>query len=835
MPAYREKVGDYNVPGQLGWHTAMSNTLRDMDSQVGDAGGVFHVDSYGAVPLAHPSDPIPGDSVAFRAANTAAIQAALDAAKANGGGDVLLGPGVYHTSGPVGFDESVDFSCGINVLAVGNWPTMIWSNDAANPCFRLHTTSGNIRDLTMKDLMLRGGKHNLSLQQAAYNRFENVHFWVAVEWGLQSYLGQQNQFNHCSFTEVGTAGGDAALFLSCVQASMHGCVLGESGGGVVNMSGQLTVNDSTGYGAWYMGNEGYRWDLAAASPLGLAGLPESTFTNNGGVMSILGCTIDLGHSFITCKSGTSLQVIGNRVRSGYSPSTPAGSVDFDNFINITVNPLNKLRMVVTNNYFNLRTLLTEHDDGFIINEGTAGNEYEECVVANNLFAPDSLSILTPLSTSAPSLFDPTRRNIVGNTPIDPGVSFVSSLNLAEQSVAPAVAAGEGAIYTLDSTPNTLFFKDDAGTSHRIAAPSTGYARPSKEAAEFGNGANNSRYRTSAVYDVPDSVTVEAWFKPSVVSATWSTILGKGRASSLNNNYALQFRSTEVRFQCRASDDALLDVTKTQTINTGTWYHLAATRDKTSGDTKIFLNGAQLGTTTTVGAGKTLDQSSNEFRVGAEALNATPMEEGRVQDVRIWNVVRTPEEIALWYRQALGGTETGLVANYRFDGDWTDSGPNGLDLSSTTGTPTLETDAAYGVPVAESLKSVSGLVDVSGATHPTEGQILIAGTGGDTATWQTRRTVGSLTLGAAATTFAVAGDLMTITGDAGANTIATITGGYAGQELTLLFVDALVTITDDNAHTADSVDLSAAFTSADDTVLKLVYDGTSWYEVSRSVN
>ena len=94
---------------------------------------------------------------------------------------------------------------------------------------------------------------------------------------------------------------------------------------------------------------------------------------------------------------------------------------------------------------------------------------------------------------------------------------------------------------------------------------------------------------------------------------------------------------------------------------------------------------------------------------------------------------------------------------------------------------------------------------------------------------------ALTLGAAATTFACDSNLMTITGDAGANTIATITGGIDGQHLTLIFVDALVTITDDNTHAAESVDLSAAFTSADDTVLNLVYDGTSWYEVSRSVN
>lgn len=104
-----------------------------------------------------------------------------------------------------------------------------------------------------------------------------------------------------------------------------------------------------------------------------------------------------------------------------------------------------------------------------------------------------------------------------------------------------------------------------------------------------------------------------------------------------------------------------------------------------------------------------------------------------------------------------------------------------------------------------------------------------------ATGHVNRTCTPETLGAGVTTFAVTGDVMVITGDGGANTIATITGGGTGQELTLIFVDANVTITDTDAHTANTVDLSAAFTSADDTVLKLVFDGTSWYEVSRSVN
>jgi len=96
---------------------------------------------------------------------------------------------------------------------------------------------------------------------------------------------------------------------------------------------------------------------------------------------------------------------------------------------------------------------------------------------------------------------------------------------------------------------------------------------------------------------------------------------------------------------------------------------------------------------------------------------------------------------------------------------------------------------------------------------------------------------TITLGASATTFAVTKNVTTVTGDAGANTVATITGAVVGI-YTFIFVDALVTITDDDTHAANSVDLAGTatnFTSADDKTLTLVFDGTSWYQLSTSAN
>ncbi len=97
------------------------------------------------------------------------------------------------------------------------------------------------------------------------------------------------------------------------------------------------------------------------------------------------------------------------------------------------------------------------------------------------------------------------------------------------------------------------------------------------------------------------------------------------------------------------------------------------------------------------------------------------------------------------------------------------------------------------------------------------------------------TVPTITLAAAATTFAATRNHNIIDCDAGGNTIATITGDQPGMEFCMEFVDASCTITDTADGAADTINLSAAFTSSDDDILCMIHNGTNWREVSRSVN
>lgn len=68
----------------------------------------------------------------------------------------------------------------------------------------------------------------------------------------------------------------------------------------------------------------------------------------------------------------------------------------------------------------------------------------------------------------------------------------------------------------------------------------------------------------------------------------------------------------------------------------------------------------------------------------------------------------------------------------------------------------------------------------------------------------------------------------------ANTsVTTITGfdnGTAGQEITIIFTDANTSVSD-----SGSIKLSGSFSSTANATLKLIFDGTNWFELSRSFN
>lgn len=178
-----------------------------------------------------------------------------------------------------------------------------------------------------------------------------------------------------------------------------------------------------------------------------------------------------------------------------------------------------------------------------------------------------------------------------------------------------------------------------------------------------------------------------------------------------------------------------------------------------------------------------------------------------------------------------GTYGGLLSLFEDDGgnsrlvagiDASDSGF--LTMQNSSGTETLEIDstlAEFVMPIAK-----------------------VAATAG-TKQWEVNSS-GIMNFGAiagtavanGATSITLTKNYMRISQSSGTSTISTITGGQFGVLLIIETLTTGLTITDDDTHTADTVDLDSTlgdFVSADDHLLYLIHNGTNWHEISRSQN
>jgi sugar lactone lactonase YvrE len=93
---------------------------------------------------------------------------------------------------------------------------------------------------------------------------------------------------------------------------------------------------------------------------------------------------------------------------------------------------------------------------------------------------------------------------------------------------------------------------------------------------------------------------------------------------------------------------------------GGWHHVAVTYDKSQ--LKIYVDGVLKVTNT-----RTINIDNSNYRIGAAGpqRNIYKMD-GKLDEVRFWNVARTQAEISANMKKALSGGETGLLAYYNFE-------------------------------------------------------------------------------------------------------------------------------------------------------------------------
>lgn len=185
-------------------------------------------------------------------------------------------------------------------------------------------------------------------------------------------------------------------------------------------------------------------------------------------------------------------------------------------------------------------------------------------------------------------------------------------------------------------------------------------------------------------DLTSDFTIELWVKPESQPAAddvyyfVTKYLGTGNQRS----YFFAYRNNSGAYQLGMNLSA--DGVETegafvnQTLNNATWYHVAVTWDASASTYKYYVNGSQSGSDV-VRSYTSVYNGTAVFYIGGFAAGDTF--DGLIDEVRIWNDIRTQPELAASYQSELTGTETNLVGYWQLDNSLLDETVNNNDLTN----------------------------------------------------------------------------------------------------------------------------------------------------------
>jgi signal transduction histidine kinase/DNA-binding response OmpR family regulator len=180
---------------------------------------------------------------------------------------------------------------------------------------------------------------------------------------------------------------------------------------------------------------------------------------------------------------------------------------------------------------------------------------------------------------------------------------------------------------------------------------------------------------SNIFNTLPQATVEAWVK-------WEKFAYFSQPFGFGNGEKWQVMAVNNSF-CGADlqyfiyDNLKLNLIKVPNIlKTGQWYHIAVVSGK--GGMKLYLNGVMVGEHEYEGSFLSINNGDHNY-IGRPLWPDNEYFKGQIDEVRIWEVVRSGEQIRLDMFRKLRGDESGLVGLWNFDsGDARDSSPNGYD-------------------------------------------------------------------------------------------------------------------------------------------------------------
>lgn len=264
-----------------------------------------------------------------------------------------------------------------------------------------------------------------------------------------------------------------------------------------------------------------------------------------------------------------------------------------------------------------------------------------------LFEWDENITLPGFGSEIPEFDSTTNILSIGNIDANDSKSFVFSFNY-ENSLPLSVSA------VIQQNGN-LLISDPGNLTENFIISAPPYGGGS--ALNLG-GALATNAGGSALGLANSSFTVEAWVKPSSVSDD-RTILGQNISGDPDSRTLhLIIRNGRVHMGFFGDD-----LTGQTDVPAGQWSHVAFTYDVSTNARTVYLNGVADGTDFAIGP------FMGEGNVYIGQWNNGNFLNGRIDELRIWNTARSPEEIRQNMHRTISVLEAdfqNLNAYYRFD-------------------------------------------------------------------------------------------------------------------------------------------------------------------------
>ena len=298
---------------------------------------------------------------------------------------------------------------------------------------------------------------------------------------------------------------------------------------------------------------------------------------------------------------------------------------------------------------------------------------------NNVVFSATETTAVPASTISYSLpsgsFFPTGITAVTATATNPISTSTCTFNVEViDNQAPNAVAQNLTVYlnsngTASLTPAQI----NNGSTDNCGEPTLTISPSSLDCSHVGgeSSAGNAMNFNGNYVEVPNHAslnplnewTLETWVKVNSTGVQQGLI----EKYDCGSNYGFLLRVTSSnRLMVGVTDGCSFGgafVTGNTDISKDKWYHVSATFNR-AGNVKLYVNGVLDGSTP-VGT-ITTTPSVMSLKIGARGNDGNARLMGQMDEVRIWSVERTQQEIKASMNRSLAGSETGLQAYYRFE-------------------------------------------------------------------------------------------------------------------------------------------------------------------------